>query len=174
MSNNTIYYVSVYFRSSESKTPWNMQSIFLVVPVAFRSLLRYGANASSSSCVTPHSTSLRPLMNEFLVSLVTGINAFNMSYQNLSNTQVEFAFPSTCQGRAMMSLEDLKAWPQKKWMSRQKTLPLHQWLSKHHVQDHKERLKACGNIVVPAMAYFGMNCLFSMWRWVTYDHVCWS
>lgn len=64
----------------------------------------------------------------------------------------------------MMSNEDLKAWSQKKWMKGQCVPPLHQWLGQDRSIDSKERLAACGNIVVPPMAFFGLQCLYSMWR----------
>lgn len=67
------------------------------------------------------------------------------------------------QGHSVMDIQDLKAWPQRKWMSGQKVPPIHKWLTNERCDDHKDRLVACGNIVVPAMAYLGMCSLMTMW-----------
>lgn len=64
----------------------------------------------------------------------------------------------------MMSAGELKVWPQQTWMKYQRSPPLHKWMTIRREDAHKERLNACGNIVIPAMAYYAMHCLQSMWK----------
>ena len=64
----------------------------------------------------------------------------------------------------MMDSAALKCWPKKKWMVGAKKPKLHQWLEHKRSCESKDRLQMVGNIVVPEMAFFAMQCLASMWQ----------
>ena len=63
----------------------------------------------------------------------------------------------------LLSHQDLKTYPLRTWMDGSMTPPVHQWLQNSHSKEDKERLKVCGNIVIPAMAFFAMHILQEMW-----------
>ena len=64
----------------------------------------------------------------------------------------------------MMSHEEVQAWPAQKWMKGQKVPPLHAWLDQNRCDDFKDRMASCGNIVVPPMAFLGLQTLAGLWR----------
>lgn len=64
----------------------------------------------------------------------------------------------------MMDTAALKCWPKKKWMAGSKKPQLHKWLEHKKSSGSKDRLEMIGNVVVPGMANFAMQCLASMWQ----------
>ena len=58
---------------------------------------------------------------------------------------------------------ELKQLPTAEWMRESQTPKLHQWLDPKQSSDSKERLKICGNIVIPAMGHFAMHILSEIW-----------
>ena len=62
----------------------------------------------------------------------------------------------------MLSRAELKALPIQQWMSKSKAPKMWSWLGQKQTEQDKDRLTVCGNIVVPAMAYFAMHCLHAI------------
>lgn len=63
--------------------------------------------------------------------------------------------------RQMLSKEEMEQMPRADWLVSSKPA-LHLWLGKKMDKEAQQRLSIMGNVVVPAMARFGLNLLYQM------------
>lgn len=56
-----------------------------------------------------------------------------------------------------MENEMLKQFPRQRWMAKSKHTPLKDWLQAKMDPATQQRLKMCGNVVIPHMAWYAIN-----------------
>lgn len=64
----------------------------------------------------------------------------------------------------MLTDAEMKSMAGAEWMPRSMKPELGNWLQTSQEPNDKSRLALVGNIVIPPMAFFAMNCLSRMWQ----------